>query len=354
MGASHSLPMDEAMGNPGTLANGREPDDSRRRRLYSLIVLAVASIIFLGCIVSPPSLMDDVDAVQAQIARNMLDSGDWVTARLDGVAYLEKPPLIYWTIAVFYKLFGAHDWVARLPVALSAMALCWLTAAFGVWAFGRRAGLYAGIVLGTCVGLFLFTRILIPDVMLTFTTALAMWAFLRVLEKEEPRPRLWAFILAANLGVGLLLKSLIAVLFPVPAGLLYMAFTRQVFSRWAWNRLHPWIGAVIVIVISAPWHVLATLRNPPYFSLSLHSGTGQYHGFLWFFFINEQLLRFLNLRYPRDYNTVPRIWFWLFHLAWLFPWSVYLPAVAKLSFKPVSRAGQTRLLALCWIGLILI
>ncbi len=70
--------------------------------------------------------------------------------------------------------------------------------------------------------------------------------------------------------------------------------------------------------------------------------------------MNEQVLRFLNLRYPRDYNTVPRLYFWIFHLLWLFPWSVYLPAVAKLSFKPVDRAGQTRLLALCWIGCVLI
>src|SRR5262249_19714899 len=103
-----------------------------------------------------------------------------------------------------------------------------------------------------------------------------------------------------------------------------------------------------------PWHVLATLRNPPYFSLSMHSGPGEYHGFLWFFFINEQVLRFLNLRYPRDYNTVPRLWFWLFHLLWLFPWSVYFPAIAKLSYKPVDRAGRTRLVALCWIGFLMI
>jgi 4-amino-4-deoxy-L-arabinose transferase-like glycosyltransferase len=80
--------------------------------------LIVAGTIHLGCIISPPSLMDDVDAVQAQIARNMLTSGDWVTARLDGVAYLEKAPLIYWMIAGFYRVFGVHDWVARLPIAL--------------------------------------------------------------------------------------------------------------------------------------------------------------------------------------------------------------------------------------------
>ena len=90
--------------------------------------------------------MDDVDAVQAQIARNMLTSGDWVTARIDGIIYLEKSPLIYWLIAISYKIFGAFDWAARIPVALSCVALAWLTAAFGTWAFGRRAGFYAGLV----------------------------------------------------------------------------------------------------------------------------------------------------------------------------------------------------------------
>ena len=308
----------------------------------------------MGCIVSPPSLMDDVDSVQAQIARNMLVSGDWVTARLDGVPYLEKPPLIYWTIALSYKIFGVHDWSARIPMALSALALCWVTAAFGIWAFGKRAGFYAGLCISTCVGLFLFTRVLIPDVMLTFTTALAMWAFLRAIDADEPRLRLWAFLFAASLGAGLLLKSLIAIVFPVGAAIVYLLLTRQLFSWQVWKRLHLFTGTLIILLIAVPWHIIAMLRNPPYFVFTLHSGPNSYHGFLWFFFINEQLLRFLNLRYPRDYNTVPRLYFWLFHLIWLFPWSVYIPAVAKLSFKPIDRAGRARLLSLCWLGFVLI
>jgi 4-amino-4-deoxy-L-arabinose transferase-like glycosyltransferase len=319
-----------------------------------LVVILVAATIYLGCIVSPPSLQDDVDAVQAQISRNMLASGDWVTPRLDGVIYLEKPPLIYWLMAVSYKIFGVHDWAARIPIALSSIGLCWLTAAMGIWAFGRRAGFYAGLCMATCIGLWLFTRVLIPDVMLTLTIALAMWALLRALDKDEPHPHAWAYTLAASLGIGLLLKSLIGVVFPLAAGLIYLAVTRQLFVARTWKRLRPFLGAAIMLLIAVPWHVLATLRNPPYFDFTLRSVPGEYHGFLWFFFINEQLLRFLNLRYPRDYNTVPRLYFWLLHLAWLFPWSVYFPAVVKLSFKPDNRAGQTRLLALCWIGFILI
>lgn len=298
--------------------------------------------------------MDDVDAVQAQIARNMLVSGDWVTARLDGVAYLEKAPLIYWLMAGSYKIFGVYDWSARIPVVLSAIALACLTAAFGIWAFGKRQGLFAGLCIATCVGLWLFTRILIPDVTLTFSIALAMWAMLRALDEDEPHPRVWAALLAASLGIGLLLKSLVGVLFPIAAGILYLAISRQLFAPRTWNRIHPLMGAAIILIVAAPWHILAALRNPPYFDFTLRSVPGQYHGFLWFYFINEQLLRFLNLRYPRDYSTVPRLYFWLFHLVWLFPWSVYIPAVLKLSYRPVDRAGRTRLLALCWIGFVLV
>jgi hypothetical protein len=298
--------------------------------------------------------MDDVDAVQAQIARNMMTSGDWVTARLDHIVYLEKPPLIYWMIAASYRVLGVHDWVARVPVALSSVALALLVFAFGTWAFGRRAGLYAGIVTATCVGLFLFTRIQIPDVMLTFSTAVAMWSFLRALDDSETRPKLWSDVFATSLGIGLLLKSLIAVVFPIGAGLLYLYFTHALWDGRTWRRLHPVRGLLIILLIAAPWHILAALRNPPYFAWTLHAGPGEYHGFLWFYFVNEQLLRFLNLRYPRDYNTVPRLAFWAFHLVWLFPWSVYFPAAARLSYRPTDRAGRTRLLALCWTGFILV
>jgi 4-amino-4-deoxy-L-arabinose transferase-like glycosyltransferase len=342
---------DEGAGQSGAA------DDGQRFHFY-LIVLIVAAAIYAGCMISPPSLMDDVDAVQAQIARNMLTSGDWVTARLDGIPYFEKSPLIYWLIAYSYKIFGVADWAARIPMVLAAIALAWVTTAFGMWAFGRRAGFYAGLVMATCFGLFLFTRILIPDVMLTASVALSMWAFLRAIDEAERRPRKWAFVMAASLGISLLFKSLVGVVFPIGAALIYLGMTRQLFIAKVWKRLYPRMGLIIVLVIAAPWHILAAWRNPPWFDFTMHSAPGEYHGFLWFYFINEQLLRFLNLRFPRDYDTVPRLYFWLFHLLWLFPWSVYLPAVVnqnvKFSFKQLDRAGKTRLLALCWTGFILV
>jgi 4-amino-4-deoxy-L-arabinose transferase-like glycosyltransferase len=298
--------------------------------------------------------MDDVDAVQAQIARNMLNSGDWVIARLNGVPYLEKSPFIYWLMAIFYKVFGVHDWAARIPVALAAVLLAWVTYRYGRWAFEPRAGYYAGLVLATCVGLFLFTRILIPDVMLTLSTCLAFWAFQRATDPDEPQPRRWAAALAASLGVGVMLKGLIALVVPGGGIFVYLVLTKQLFSRDPWRRLHVISGAAIFLLITAPWHILATRRMPPYLDFTMHSGPGEYRGFFWFYFMNEHVLRFLNLRYPRDYNTVPRPAFWLLHLVWLFPWSVYFPAVARQSFKPADRAGRTRLLALCWALFLLV
>ncbi len=319
-----------------------------------LIVVLAAAAIFLACVVSPPSLMDDVDAVQAQIARNMLESGDWVTARLNGVAYLEKAPLKYWMIAASYAVFGVQDWAARLPVALAAVVLAWVTCRFAAWAFGATAGLVAGLAVATCAGLFLFTRVLIPDVILTLAVTTAMWSLLRALDEEEPHPRLWALLLAFSIACGLLLKGLAAALFICGGGGVYLLLTRQLFAMRTWRRLRPCSGLAVILVVAAPWHVLATLANPPYFDFTMRSERGAYHGFFWFYFLNEHVFRFLDMRYPRDYNTVSRPLFWLLHLVWLFPWSVFFPAAARLGYKPVDRAGRTRLLALCWTGFILL
>ncbi len=332
-----------------------------RKRSYSEWAVAlIAAAIFFGCLFAPPALMDDVDAVHAQISRNMLDSHNWTIAHLDGVPYMEKAPLLYWMMAISYRIFGVHDWAARIPIALAAVLLCCIVARYAGWAFGRdsRAGFYAGVALATCCGLFLFTRILIPDVMLTLCVCLSFWSFQRALEPHDDdhgsTARRWAALLAVSLAVGVLLKGLIALVVPVGGALVYLAITRQLFVRRTWKRLHVFSGALIFLIIAAPWHIIATRAMPPIFDFTMHSGPGEYHGFFWFYFMNEHVLRFLGLRYPHDYNTVPRLLFWLMNLLWLFPWSFYFPAAAKLSYKPVDRAGRTRLLALCWVGFLLL
>src|SRR5262249_19735692 len=241
-----------------------------------------------------------------------------------------------------------------LPLSIIVVGLCWLTLEFGTWAFGKDAGFYSGLILSTCLGLFLFTRILIPDAILTLTITLAMWSFLRLLDQAEQRPHLWSSLLGVSLGLGLLLKGLIAIVFPIGTAFAYLVLTHKMFSQQTWGQLRPFSALLVMGLIAAPWHILATLRNPPYLDYTLHSAPGEYRGFFWFYFINEHVLRFLNLRYPQDYNRVPRLWFWLFHFVWLFPWSFYMTTALRLDYRPTDRAGRTRLLALCWIGVVLI
>jgi 4-amino-4-deoxy-L-arabinose transferase-like glycosyltransferase len=323
----------------------------RERRRNEVIVLLVATLIFVGCMFPPPNLMDDVDAVQASIARTMLESGDWVTPRLNGIVYLEKPPLKYWMIAASFAVFGDSTWAARFPIVLAVLALCWLTLRIGAWAFSPKAGLLAGLALATCIGLFLFTRVLISDVLLTLSVTIALWAFLRLLDEDSA---CWAYLFWAAMGAGFLLKGLIAMIFPLAAVFLYYAVTRQLFRWEAWRRLRPLSGAGVMLAIAAPWVVLATWRNPPYIDLTMQSAPGEYRGFFWFFFLNEHLFRFFGVRYPRDYDTVPRLWFWALHLVWLFPWSAWLPSILKETFQPTDRAGRTRLLCLCFTAFLLI
>ena len=333
------------------------PGSATKRSLRAeLIVLLIAAFVFLPGLLSPPHLMDDVDAAQAQQAKNMVLTGDWVTQRLDGVLYLEKAPLKYWATATLYEIFGIHDWVARIPTVFSAILLCLLVVRIGRWASSEQVGLYSGLVLATSLGLFLFTRTVIPDLILTLFVATSVWCFLRATETAE-RSRGWALGAFASMACGLLTKGLIGVAFPIGIVLTYLLATKKLFSRETWRSLHIASGILVFLVIAAPWHILAILRNPPYFDTSLHVGPnfgGKFRGFFWFYFINEQLLRFLNERWPRDYNTVPRLWFWLYQLLWFYPWSLFAPALARLKFGTADRASRLNLLALCWIGVVMV
>jgi 4-amino-4-deoxy-L-arabinose transferase-like glycosyltransferase len=318
------------------------------------LALLFAAVIYLTSLISPPRLMDDFDAAQAQMARNMVDSGDWVTPRLNGVADFEKPAGEYWLIAASYRIFGVHDWAARIPTSLAAMLICWLVAGAARRSIGPDAGLYTGLALSTSLGLWLFTRTLIPDIGVTAAVACAILAFHRALETPAPASRKWALAGWIAAAAGVLIKGLIAAVFPFGAIALYLLFGGFWRDRDSLRRLHIPLGALLYIVLTVPWFVLATLRNPPYFDFTLHSGPGQYHGFFWFLFFNEHILRFFNLRYPHDYGQVPRLAFWLLHLAWLFPWSIFLFRAGRMKYRAPDSASRLRLLALCWAGTVLV
>jgi 4-amino-4-deoxy-L-arabinose transferase-like glycosyltransferase len=311
---------------------------------YFALALVFAAV-YLGSVFSPP-LLDDADSSHAEAAREMFVSRDYVTLHINGVRYLEKAPLPYWLVAGCYHVFGVNEFATRLPMALSVMLLGLLAVVWGERAFGRRAGIYAGLCVYTSAGVFLFTRVLIPDVLLSLLIAASLYFFLTAL---QPGARPWRWYAGyACVALGVLTKGLIALAFPGGAAVLYLAVT----GEWRrWREFHLVSGLLLFFVIAAPWHILAGLRN---------TGGADGHGFFWFYFVNEHFLRFLGKRYPRDYNKLPAALYWSLHLVWLFPWSLYFPAAIRtlIDIRKGERqpdfARRTRLL--CWIlaGLILV
>jgi 4-amino-4-deoxy-L-arabinose transferase-like glycosyltransferase len=321
-------------------------DSLLKPRLSILLLVGLWLVIYAGTTFSPP-LLDDVDSVHAEAAREMLLRHDWVTLYTNGLRYLEKAPLMYWGLATSYELFGISDWSSRLPLMLSVLALVLATYRLGRYAFGERGGLYAGLALVTSIGPYIFTRFLIPDVAVGLWLTLGYYFFLRSLREPTPsRWTCWGF--AAVCALNVLTKGLIGLVFPAGTIFVYLLLTKNLRHL---LKLRLFSSSVVFFVLAAPWHILAALHNPP---------AGEARGFLWFYFINEHVMRFLNKRVPPGYDTVPLLLFWTLLFIWLIPWVVFLPQAFKdlplrprLLRQPLDHAQQARLLCFLWAFVIL-
>jgi 4-amino-4-deoxy-L-arabinose transferase-like glycosyltransferase len=288
---------------------------SSRHKLYILLIVLVWAVIYGGSLFQPP-LMDDADTVHGEAAREMVERGDWVTLKINGgFRYLEKAPLMYWCVAASYKIFGVHDWSARLPIALGMLALLLVVYRIGRRFYNDEGGLYAALALGTGFGPFIYTRFMIPEMLVALWLAIGFDFFLTSLEQSErgEQPSLlvcWG--LAATMALNVLTKGLIGLVFPIGTIFLYLLLTRNLRHL---LRLRLFSSFMVFLAIAAPWHLLAGFRNP---------AQGEARGFFWFYFVNEHFLRFLKKRYPADYDTVPLWLFWGLMLVWLMPWTAFI------------------------------
>ena len=183
------------------------------------------------------------------------------------------------------------------------------------------AGFYAALILLTSFGIFIYTRIIIPDVIVCLWLSLAMLLFWISLEQPQPsRATAWGFAAACALNV--LTKGLIGIVFPLGIVFIFLLLNRNMGHLRRW---HPFSSLLVFLVIALPWHIAAGIANP---SQGNPNGTmptpGNVHGFFWFYFINEQVLRYLNRRVPRDYDTVPLLLFWGLLAVWLMPWIAFV------------------------------
>ncbi|MBZ5530376.1 MAG: glycosyltransferase family 39 protein [Acidobacteriia bacterium] len=349
------MPAPTSTQSPLSLDRSAAPAGKRLR--YIAFIVLVWVLVYAAALFRPP-LMDDADTVHAEAAREMAATGDWVTLHINGgVRYLEKAPLMYWCVAASFKLFGVSEWSARLPIALGVLALLLIVYRLGRRVFhqenqGEEAGMYSALALATGFGPFIFTRILIPDMMVGLWLAIGFDFFLTSIEQSESgkKPSLWiCWGIAATMALNVLTKGLIGLVFPIGTIFLLLLLTRNLRHL---LKLRLFSSFLVFLLIAAPWHLLAGFRNP---------AQGQTKGFFWFYFVNEHFLRYLNKRFPADYDTVPLWLFWGLMLLWLMPWTAFIVQAlrqvpAKISEFRNGLSAQQRgtLLFALWALLVLL
>jgi 4-amino-4-deoxy-L-arabinose transferase-like glycosyltransferase len=329
--------------------------ESPRRFVALLILSGLWLIIYFAALFAPP-LLDDADATHASAARHMALTGDLVTLRVDGIRYLEKPPLPYWLVALSFRLFGFNTFAAHLPQALGVLLLSLLGYRWAERAFSPRTAFYTGLATLTSAGVFLFTRYFIPDVLLALFLSTALYSLLRSLEIDQDQsattkfaistgvqrsgetpaffsPAIHPYLMWTALALAVLTKGLVALVFFFGTAIIYLALTNDYKN---WRALKPLTGTLLFLLIAAPWHILAGLRN---------TGGMNGHGFFWFYLVNEHFLRFLGKRYPMDYNKLPSYLYWSLHLVWLFPWSLFCGVLFRQATAAFSRFNNANPLA---------
>ncbi len=319
----------------------------KRTWFYFLGIVVFWALIYIPGLASPP-MMDDVDSEHAQIAVEMLQRHDYVTMYVNGVRYLEKAPLPYWIMAGIYSTVGVSEFSARLELTFFALFTFLAVFFLGRDIAGEKAGFYAALALETAIGPYIYTRFQIPDIMVCFWLTVTAYLFWRTLEEPEPSKLMcWSIGVVSALDV--LTKGLIGLVFPIGIIVGYLLITRNLRHLLKMRLVST---TIVFLAVGAPWHVLATLRNPP---------IGEAKGFFWFYFINDQIYRYLNLRVPRDYDKVPLLIFWGLLLVWTFPWTFY--AVKSLQQIPLrfrdwnkntDRPLRAALLLAVWAAFILV
>jgi 4-amino-4-deoxy-L-arabinose transferase-like glycosyltransferase len=352
------------------MPSAEENRNPKRPVAHTLVLIALWIAFYASFTLFRPALLDDADSVHAEVAREMLLRHDWVTLYANGIRYLEKAPLLYWAMAACMavaKMLGHASprclaVAARIPLALTVLALTFAVESFARRAYrSTRAGLYAGLILLSSFGIFIFTRITIPDAMLCLWLTLAMLCFWRT-EQGSQKIRWPSYGFAACCALGVLTKGLIGIVFPLGIVLVYLVLTRG--WRGAVRRvfeLHPFSSGLVFIGLAAPWHILAALANPTqghpgglafvndHWTVLLPTD-GNVHGWAWFYFVNEQLLRYMNLRVPRDYDTVPLWLFWGLCLVWLMPWGAFVfkagglaRTLLRAAYRAMHRKAKTNI-----------
>lgn len=306
----------------------QEPGRARRRAgLAWLGVIALTAIWFLLPVGRPLTHPDE--GRYSEIPRELLASGDWVTPRLNGVPYLEKPPLQYWATAIVYGALGEGEWTARLWTTLTGYLDVLLVFLLGRRLWNTRAGVMAAAILGSSVLHVAMGQIVTLDMAFTFLMTGMLCAFcMTQLQRGSRSGGKWMLASWTLLGLATLTKGVVAVLIAASALSIYTLWQRD----WAiWRALRPVAGPLLFGVVTAPWFVLAARADPD---------------FLQFFFIHEHLQRYLSDVHDRYEPS----WFYLVILALgVLPWLPQMSGVLFNGWRASAPAGQFDARRLLWV-----
>jgi 4-amino-4-deoxy-L-arabinose transferase-like glycosyltransferase len=289
------------------------------RSAWWLIAAMFVIVWFSG--ISARKLQHPDEGRYAEIAREMAASGDWVTPRLNGLKYFEKPPFQYWATAAAYKAFGVREWTARLVPALAGLLAVAFVGMTVVRLEGPVAGVYAALVLAGCFWHFALSQLLTLDGVLNAWLAAALCAFLLAQRDGLTRAacRNWMLVAYAAAAGATLTKGLVGLVIPSATLVLYTLATRDAGP---WKRLHVLPGLAVYLVLTAPWFLLVSRDNPE---------------FAQFFFIHEHFERFLTNEHRREgswYYFVP-----LF-LAGMLPWLLVWAWTCRRSWRNASASAN--------------
>lgn len=306
---------------------------SEGRWLRDLLLLSlVLGCLFLWGLGSAP-LIDPDEGRYAEIPREMLERGNFITPTLNYVKYFEKPPLLYWVNAASMALFGQNEFAARLPSALSGLLTVLLTYVAGRRLYDRRTGLLAAVVLGGCAGFLIQSRIILTDMLLTLCLATALFAFILATRERGMAQRLLFYLFFAACGLAILTKGLIGIVLPGGIIFWYLLLSRQ----WGLLRSIPWLsGCAVLALVTTPWFLLVSRDNPE---------------FPHFFFIREHFQRFTSTIHKRSQP----FWFFLpMLLLTMLPWSFLLPGGIRQAIQERQRQNGLSLYLLVWPLVILL
>lgn len=302
------------------------------RSIAMWMILAVFIVGWFGTL-GMHRLLEPDEGRYAEIPREMVASGDWVTPRLNGIKYFEKPPFQYWMTAAAYEVFGSSEWSARLWSALTGFLGALLTAWLAWRIYGPLTAVLAAAVQAGSLLYVVLAHLTTLDMGLTFALQLALSGLVWLVhEREDPtRLRPGVVLLAIGVALAFLSKGLVGILIPAAVAGIYVLASRDWKLLW---RSQPWWSLIALLVLAGPWVFAVSQRNPE---------------FARFFFIHEHFDRFLTRvhdRYASNTFFIPIL------LLGFLPWTTLLPALAADAWRSWRENNRVVQLLAIWVAFV--